>query len=558
MEAILQVMRNLGPMRIAVVGGVMLGLAGFFFWIISRLAAPQLELLYADLDMNDSARIVSQLESDQIPYELRNNGGAIYVPADLVPRTRVTLAEQGLPSGGSIGYEIFDNSDSLGTTNFMQNVNLVRALEGELARTIRSVDAVKAARVHLVLPKRELFSRERQEPSASVLLHMRGSNRPTQSQVVAIQNLVASAVPGLIPNRISVVDGKGTLLTQGFEDPNNPAAVSAKADERREQYENRLARTVEELLAQTVGPGKVRAEVFADMDFDRINTSEEVYDPDGQVVRSTQAIEESTSNREGGGDLPVSVATNLPDASFDAAGTSGTDASENRTEETVNYEISKKIINHVRETGIINRLSVAVLVDGTYGPGDEGPNSYHPRSQEELNLLATLVRSAIGFDVQRGDAVEVINMRFVELDMPEEEEFDIFLGLGKNDLFRLAQYLVLIVFAVLAFLLVVRPLMKRVVEAGPMTAGSASRDLLAKQPNPPALAPPASGATMAAMVPAAAGERMPSAEAVEEMIDLQQVEGRVNASSVKKVGEIVDKHPDEALSIIRGWLYAED
>jgi len=402
MEAILQVMRNLGPMRIAVVGGVMLGLAGFFFWIISRLAAPQLELLYADLDMNDSARIVSQLESDQIPYELRNGGGAIYVPADLVPRTRVTLAEQGLPSGGSIGYEIFDKTDSLGTTNFIQNVNLVRALEGELARTIRSVDAVKAARVHLVLPKRELFSRERQEPSASVLLHMRGSNRPTQSQVVAIQNLVASAVPGLNPNRISVVDGRGTLLTQGFEDENSPAAVSAKADERREQYQSRLARTIEQLLAQTVGPGKVRAEVFADMDFDRINTSEEVYDPDGQVVRSTQAIEESTSNREGGGDLPVSVATNLPDASFDPAGTSGTDASENRTEETVNYEISKKTINHVRETGIINRLSVAVLVDGTYGPGDEGPNSYHPRSQEELNLLATLVRSAIGFDVERG------------------------------------------------------------------------------------------------------------------------------------------------------------
>lgn len=558
MEAILQVARSLGPMRLAAIGGVMIGLAGFFFWIISRLATPQLELLYADLDMNDSARIVSQLESDQIPYELRNSGSAIYVPADLVPRTRVTLAEQGLPSGGSMGYEIFDNSDSFGATNFIQNVNLVRALEGELARTIRSVEAVKGARVHLVLPKRELFSRDRQEPSASVLLHMRGSNRPTSSQVVAIQNLVASAVPGLNPNRISVVDSRGTLLTENFEDGNSPAAVSAKSDERREQYENRLARTVEQLLEKTVGPGKVRAEVFADMDFDRINTSEEVYDPDGQVVRSTQAIEESATNSEGGGDLPVSVATNLPDASFDGAGAGGTDSAESRIEETVNYEISKKIINHVRETGTVKRLSVAVLVDGTYGPGDEGPNSYHPRSQEELDLLATLVRSAIGFDAQRDDSVEVINMRFVELDVPEDNEFDLFLGLGKNDLFRLAQYLVLIVFAVLAFLLVVRPLMKRVVEAGPMTAGGPATDLLTRQPDAPALAPPAGGSATAAMVPAAAGERVLSTEALEEMIDLQQVEGRVNASSVKKVGEIVDKHPDEALSIIRGWLYAED
>ena len=558
MEAILQVMRNLGPTRLALIGGVMLGLAGFFFWIISRLATPQLELLYADLDMNDSARIVSQLESAQIPYELRNGGGAIYIPADQVPRTRVTLAEDGLPSGGSIGYEVFDNSNSLGTTNFIQNVNLVRALEGELARTIRSLDSVKAARVHLVLPKRELFSRQRQEPSASVLLHMRGANRPTQSQVVAIQNLVASAVPGLNPARISVVDGRGALLTRGFEDENDPATMSAKADERREQYQNHLARTIEQLLAKTVGPGKVRAEVFADMDFDRINTSEEIYDPDGQVVRSTQAIEESASNSEGGGNFPVSVATNLPDATFDAAGTGATDAAENRTEETVNYEISKKVINHVRETGTINRLSVAVLVDGTYGPGDEGPKSYLPRSQEELDLLATLVRSAIGFDAQRNDAVEVINMRFVELDMPEDEEFDMLLGLGKNDLFRLAQYLVLIVFAVLAFLLVVRPLMKLVVESGSVAAGVAQRGLLTRQPDPPALAPPAGGAAMASMMPVAAGDRMPSAEAVEDMIDLQQVEGRVNASSVKKVGEIVDKHPEEALSIIRGWLYAED
>jgi flagellar M-ring protein FliF len=558
MEAILQVVRNLGPMRIAVAGGVVLGLVGFFFWIISRLAAPQLELLYADLDVTDSARIVAQLKTAQIPFDLRNGGSTIYVPADLVPQTRVTLAEQGLPSGGSIGYEIFDNSDGLGATNFIQNVNLVRALEGELARTIRSVDGVKGARVHLVLPKRELFSRDRQEPSASVLLHMRGANRPTQGQVVAIQNLVASAVPGLNPQRISVIDGHGNLLTRGFEDANDPATASAKADERREQFESRLARTIEQLLAKTVGPGKVRAEVFADMDFDRINTSEEVYDPDGQVVRSTQAIDQSTSNHEGGGDLPVSVATNLPDANLDTAGTTGTDASENRTEETVNYEISKKVINHVRETGTINRLSVAVLVDGTYGPGDEGPNSYHPRSQEELDLLATLVRSAIGFDAQRNDAVEVINMRFVELDAPADEEFDMFLGLGKNDLFRLAQYLVLIVFAVLAFLLVVRPLMKRVIEMGPIAAGGAPADLLTRQPDPPALAPPGGGAQMTAMVPTTAGERMLSAEAVEEMIDLQQVEGRVNASSVKKVGEIVDKHPDEALSIIRGWLYAED
>ncbi|MGF1641962.1 MAG: flagellar basal-body MS-ring/collar protein FliF [Rhodospirillales bacterium] len=555
MEAALQVMRNLGPMRLAVIGAVTFGLVGFFLWIVTRLSTPQLELLYADLDVTDSARIVAQLESARIPFEIRGGGGAIYVPADRVPRTRLTLAEQGLPAGGSIGYEIFDNASSLGTTNFIQNVNLVRALEGELARTIRSIDAVKGARVHLVLPKRELFSRDRQEPSASVLLHMHGANRLTQTQIVGIQNLVASAVPGLNPLRISIVDGRGSLLAQGFDDGLSLGTLSAKTDERRELFERRLARTVEQLLERTVGAGKVRAEVFADMNFDRINTSEEVFDPDGQVVRSTQAITETSSNREGDGQLPVSVATNLPDARLDGSGLGGAEAQESRNEETVNYEISKKVINHVRETGIVKRLSVAVLVDGVYGPAPDGSDGYQPRSQQELDLLATLVRSAIGFDGQRGDTVEVINMRFVELDTPEGEEPTMLLGLTKNDLFRLAQYLVLIVFAVLAFLLVVRPLMKRFVEATPLEASAPSRDLLARQPEPPALAPPVSGTAMASLP---AGERTPTAEALDGMIDLQQVEGRVNASAVKKVGEIVDKHPEEALSIIRGWLYAED
>ncbi len=182
MLSILQVLRNLGPKRLTIIGGVMVCVVGFFVWVFAEMAKPHYALLYGDLDTGDSARMISELESSGVPFEIRHDGASIYVPKDRVLRTRMTMAEQGLPSGGSIGYEIFDNSDALGTTNFSQNVNLVRALEGELARTIRSIDSIKSARVHLVLPKRELFTRNRQEPSASVLLQIKAGPARTTTR----------------------------------------------------------------------------------------------------------------------------------------------------------------------------------------------------------------------------------------------------------------------------------------------------------------------------------------------------------------------------------------
>ncbi len=550
MLSIFQVLRNLGPKRLAIIGGVMACVIGFFVWVFAEMAKPNFALLYGDLDPGDSARVVSQLESSGVPYELRHEGGFIYVPNDQVLRTRMALAEQGLPSGGSIGYEIFDNSDALGTTNFSQNVNLVRALEGELARTIRSIDSIKSARVHLVLPKRELFTRDRQEPSASVLLQVRGAGSPSRGQVAAIQRLVASAIPDLNPRRVSIIDDSGTLLTSDSEDGDATALASSQADERRRKFETTLARTVEHLLAKTVGVGNVRTEVFADMDFDRINTSEEVFDPDGQVVRSTQAVEQSGSNKEGTGGLPVSVGTNLPDPNFGFPEPSGSSTSENRTEETVNYEISKKVINHVRETGEVNRLSVAVLVDGTYAIAEDGSKTYQPRSQDELDLLATLVRGAIGFNGERGDSVEVINMRFADMDAPEIEETGLLFGLDKEDLFRIAQYLVVVVLGVLILFLVVRPLVKNAAEAIPLAAANINNGLLSEGPSHPALAPPQGDDAEPQMT------YLP-ADAEEGKVDVKQIESRSISPAVKRVGEIVERHPDEALSLVRGWLHAE-
>ena len=536
-------------MRLALMGGVVLAMVGFFIYITTRLATPNLDLLYQNLDPKDSSRIMQVLDSQGIPYELGQGNTQVMIPAKDVARIRLLLADQGIPGGGSMGYEIFDETDSLGTTNFMQNVNLVRALEGELARTIQSISVVSTARVHLVLPKRELFSRDRQDPSASVVLRMSGGNRMEKGQVLAIQHLIATSVPSLVPSRVSIVDDKGKLLAAGFEDENDIGVMADKTAERKRMFENRLGRTIEELLEKTVGFGKVRAEVTAELDFDRVSIQEEVYNPDGQVVRSTQTIEQSSNARDSEGGTPVTVGANLPDPGLQ--GGDGINSSQNdaRTEETVNFEISKKVVNHVREIGDVKKLSVAVLVDGRHNKNDQGELIYEPLPAAEMELLATLVRGAIGFDADRGDIVEIINMEYADF-VQAEEELELFFGMDKNDMLRLAEILVLSIVAILVILLVVRPLISRAFEALPSAASLAGEHLLADQ----------TGVAHALTGPGGApipGEGMPEEEQFEELIDIDRVEGRVKASSVKKVGEIVEKHPDEALSILRNWMYQE-
>lgn len=542
MNAFLQTLRNLGPLRLAALGGVAVVLVAFFAFVITRLSATEMSLLYGDLDMADSAKIVERLDSLGVPYELAAGGAQIKVPEDQVLRLRMSMASEGLPAGGSIGYEIFDRENALGTTNFVQQVNHLRALEGELARTITSIDQVKSARVHLVIPQRQLFSREKPEPSASIILMTRGTL--DRSQVIAIQHLVAAAVPGLKPTAVSIVDEQGNLLARGTDEE---TANPANAQEMRQAYENSMRRSIEELLQRSLGYGKVRAEVTAEMNFDRITTNSEIYDPDGQVVRSTQTVEEQSDSSEGTD--PVTVANNLPDPTLqDAAGQSRSTTA--RTEETVNYEITKTVETHVSEAGTVKRLSVAVLVDGTYTPGEDGTLTYQPRSPEELEKIAKLVRSAVGFDEARGDTVEVVNMRFIDSTADLAEPDALPFGLEKSDLIHIAEMLVLGIVAVLVMLLVVRPMIGRLLE----TAEAAAQEgLLTDQSNAtPALAGP-TGAP--GELPAPPGTDV--ATEIEKMIDINQVEGRVRESSLKKISELVDRHPEEAVNIMRSWLYQE-
>ncbi|SBW01604.1 Flagellar M-ring protein FliF [uncultured Alphaproteobacteria bacterium] len=542
MNAFIQSLRSLGPARLMAMAAVSVGLLGFIIYFTMRMGSPKMELLYSDLDTGAARAITQQLDARQIPYQLRADGRDIYVPGDQMLKMRLETAEVAHNSGIVNGYELFDKMDALGATNFMQNVNLVRALEGELARTIMSVGTVKQARVHLVLPKREMFSRETQEPSASVILRVQGG-RLSKEQISAIQYLVASAVPKLKPSRISIVDDKGQLLARGFED--DKQVMISTQEEMRQAQERRLSQNVEDLLARTIGPGKVRAQVSVEMDFDRVVTNAETYDPDGQVVRSTVTENEAARTDEQQNDS-VTVQQNMPDPNLNNNQGRAT-SSNQRTVETTNYEITKKVANSVRENGVIKRLSIAVLVDGVQVAAADGTKTYQDRSPEEMDKIATLVRSAVGYDAQRGDQVDVINMRFQTLDDalgPADET--LFLGFTKAEIMRMAEGLGVAVVAILVILLIVRPLVTRAFESLPTPSEQASRQLLTEATTPQLAAP--------------AGAMVPSDDEdleTEELIDIDKVEGRVRASSLRKIGEIVQKHPEEALSIVRNWMYQE-
>ncbi|HVM78783.1 MAG TPA: flagellar basal-body MS-ring/collar protein FliF [Stellaceae bacterium] len=560
MNGLMQSMARLGAGRLAAIAGVGVAMVAFFVFLTTRLATPGMSLLFADLDLKDSGQIVQKLDAMNVPYQLRGDGAQILVPADQVARLRMTMAEQGLPRGGSIGYELFDRNESFGASSFAQNINQLRALEGELARTIGSLGPVVSARVHLVLPRRDLFARDNQEASASIVVRLRGGDRLAKGQVAAIRNLVASAVPTLKPGRVSIVDSAGNLLARGDGEQDN-AASGAGAEELRVNYETRVARSVEELLERTLGPGKVRVDVHADMDFDRVTTSSETFNPDGQVVRSTQSVAQNDDSTTGS-DQPVTVSNNLPGNQQQAAAAAAGRNKAAHSEETVNYEISKTVRSQVHEAGDIKRLSIAVLVDGNYETKPDGSKTYAPRSPEEMKQIAALVRSAIGFDEKRGDSIEVANLRFATPEEPAAAAppATIF-GFERAEIFRIGETVVIAVVALLVILLVVRPVLFRLLEGG---AGPAESAGLLPEPayaGAPQLPPPP-GMSAQPQVPTAVPAHavvpapMPRPQTpVEQMIDIGQVEGRVAASSIRKIGEIVDKHPEEAVAIVRSWMY---
>ncbi|AWN44652.1 flagellar basal-body MS-ring/collar protein FliF [Methylobacterium durans] len=535
MKPVLDLVTKLGPARLAAMAAVTLTLVGFFAFVILRVSRPDMGVLFSDLSMQDSSAVVRDLDARGIRYETRGDAGqTILAPRPDLARLRMDLAGKGLPAQGGVGYEIFDKGDAFSSTNFVQNVNHLRALEGELARSIRAIGRVQAARVHLVLPERRLFERDREAPSAAIVLKLMGDL--DAGQVRAIRHLAASAVEGLKPERVSIVDERGRLLADGARGAD--ARTGADFEEKQSGLERRLRQQIEEIVAGIVGQGRARVQVSAELDTNRVESRSETFDPESRVVRSSQTRNESSLT--GGTEGQVTVGNELPGANQQDKAPAQKDQT-NKTEETTNYEISRVTKTEVVEGGRLKRLSVAVALDGVYAPGADGKPAYQPRPAAEIERIAALVRTAVGFDKARGDQVEVVNLRFAEA--PSVAEFaepslvQSLLAPTKEDVLRVVELGVLALLTLIVLMAVVRPLLRRVLEA---------------EPAPPALlaGPALAGADgLAGDMPVLSRDN-PTAR----LVEFAKINGQVQAETVQRVVDMVRASPTETVEVLRNWI----
>ncbi|SFE95453.1 flagellar M-ring protein FliF [Methylobacterium sp. yr596] len=545
-KPVFDLVAKLGPSRLAAMGAVTLALVGFFAFVILRVSRPEMGVLYTELSVQDAGAVVRDLEARGIRYETRGDAGqTVMAPRADLARLRMDLAAKGLPSAGGVGYEIFDKGDAFSSTSFVQNVNHLRALEGELARSIRAIGRVQAARVHLVLPEKRLFSRDREAPSAAIVVRLAGDLDP--GQVRAVRHLVASAVEGLKPERISIVDERGRLLADGARGAEDQAGIGL--EERQTGLERRLRNQVEEIVAGIVGSGRARVQVTAELDANRIESRSETFDPESRVVRSTQTRTETqqTQSNENG----VTVGNELPGANQGQQNQGPREAS-NKNEETTNYEISRVTRTEVNEGGRVKRLSVAVLVDGTYAAGPDGKAAYTPRPAPELERLTALVRTAVGYDKARGDQVEVVNLRFADTPaVPELQEAGLLASLlqpTKEDVLRVAEMTVLFLLGLVVVMTVVRPLVAKVVAAETPALAMGQVTVLTD----------ASGRVMA-VEGGTAKAAMPAEIAIPEsqagrLVEFAKINGKIQAQTVERVVDVVKSNPTETVEVLRTWI----
>ncbi len=558
-DSFMRTLRSLGDKRLILLGAMGLAMVALIVVMAYTISRPQLSLLYADLQPADAASVVAEIERMGVPVKISADGTRIEVPEQQVSRVRLELAGRGLPASGTTGYELFDEQGSLGLTSFMQQVNRVRALEGELARTIQSLEAIKAARVHLVLPERDAFTRERTEPSASVVVRVRQGGSLDRAQAHTIRHLVAAAVPGLEVNRVTVLDARGnTVLAEDQSAFQGSGALSDRAS----AIEASLTSAIERLLIPRLGADNVRVQANVDLSMEREIIREKIFDPSRTALRSSQVVEETEESRELSTDQATTVEQNLPEADI-PIGDAGTNRNDlYRTEETTNYEVSSVARERVREPGEVKRVTVAVMVNGSWAPAADGTQVYTPRTAEELERIGALVKSAIGFDEARGDRVTIENLQFVNLEstLPPLAEVPVSQILSRN-IVTLIQWLVLLTISILVLIIGVRPLVARLLAALPAREESAAPVGESAVQDARALPQPDSAATelpqLEAMTDGRAVATASVDVALEQMMELRAVKGEVRASSIRKLGQIVDENPEEMLAIMRNWIHEE-
>ncbi|NOZ25422.1 MAG: flagellar M-ring protein FliF [Nitrospirae bacterium] len=468
--------------------------------LVAWAQMPDYQVLYSNLQTEDAGLIMQKLKDMKVPYKTTSTG--ILVPSDRVYELRLELAAIGLPRGGGMGYEIFDKT-GLGTTEFVQKVNLKRALQGELSRTIRSLQEVADCRVHLSIPERSIFSSTDEKPKASVLLKLRPGVTLSRSQIQGIVHLVAGSVESLAPENVTVVDSKGNVLTTREDE-------SVMLSNTQRDYQRGIERDIEKrvvsIIEPVVGKNKVKAKANVSIDFTRIEETLETYDPDGQVVRSQQKSVEQKSTGLAAG-VP-GVQSNLPNRG--PASAPASQAGSRKQTETVNYEISRTVSRIVKPTGTIKRLTIAVLVDGTYIEDEKtGERRYVPRTEEDLRSYEEIIKKAVGYSEERGDEVKVINMAFQPpaeaVEMPESMDYTQYV-------IPAAKYGTILIISVLVFLFLVRPLIA----------------YLKQQPSP------AASPVRQAPAPELEGREAPQKIAYDEVIEWARNNPKQAATLIKK------------------------
>lgn len=441
---------------------------------------PTYALLYGNLGQQDAAQIAQALDSNGVPYKLDATTGAITVPADRVHDARLKLAGQGLPEGDG-GFAVMAKDPGFGVSQFMEGARYQHALETELARTISNLQAVEGARVHLALPRQSAFVRDRRPPSASVFLQLKPGRRLESEQVTAIANLVASSIPELESEQVTVVDQQGRLLSAPGGD--DEFAAREKQLEIARSLEERYTSRIESLLAPLVGIGRVRAQVVADVELSTTEEAREQYSPESQVVRSEQTAEETSRNGAGPLGVPGALTNQPPTpgvalppgvSATPAAGTSADPASQTPAvtppdntsrQSTRNYEIDRTVAYTKQPAGRLKRLTVAVLVDNLRSTDEEGNVTETPLTPEQLENITRLVKDAVGFDATRGDSVNVVNASFRGAAQPEEvpvEEVPLLQNPLVRDIAKLLAGLIVLIVLVVS---VLRPLVRGLLAA---------------------------------------------------------------------------------------------
>ena len=546
MKGFIDSIGKLGMVRVAMLVGVTLGIIGAFVWLeVQGPSRARMTMLASDLDAQSAQQIAAELTGRKIPYRLE--GGQIFVPDSDLVTARSLATVSGAGGGNVTGYEIFDRGNDLAVTDFDQQVKLTRALEGELSRTIVSVRGITHARVHIVLPRREPFAHDRQHAQASVMLTTPGRQTLSPEAIQSVVDLVAAGVPGLRPQDVTVVDANLHLLVQAG-DGNDPRSKSASEEDIRQKTESRLAQAVELMLERSLGPGHVHAEASIRMNFDKVSETQEKYDPDGSVVRSTQNVTSNNKTTEKAGS--VSLQNNLPNA--DAGAAPGGGSQEGRQEETTNYEIGKTVRAIVHDQPQVERVTLAVMVDGVDEVGADGKHTWKARDQAQLDQIEKLVKSAIGFDDKRGDRLDVVSMPFVStLEAAEATPAGAHPVRASGDLITFVQ---MIAFGVVGFGIIIltarsifAALNKQAVGLG--IGGGAAGEIA--DGGVPGLGSPASGAL-------GIGHSGIEGEAAgvedEDIVTMNNIQGQLRASSIRKVTQLVDRHPDTTLGIIRSWI----